>query len=212
MALTAAQQQFVNTLSQSSGLNPQVIAAWVTAESGGAPNTRGTNNFLNFGHPNEPSFPTPQAGATATYMWMVGNSNYKGILSSASGSPSTQLEAIINSPWDTSHYNNGANLLKDYSAVGGSLAQALQTPLNIPSATAYTATYAANDPCGPQPTGATLSIFPWIACKIRNDLVRGGEIIIGFILILVGLGILAKIASDKTGLTQVAKTATIASV
>ncbi|SRR5258708_5386283 len=208
MSLSPAQQTFVSTLSQQSGLNPNVVAAWVTAESGGATSTRGTNNFLNFGHPNEPSFPTPQAGAISTYMWMVGNSNYKGILSSASSTPANQLQAIINSPWDSSHYNNGANLLKDYSSVGGSLAQVLQTPLNIPSAAAYTATY--NDPCGPRPVGATLSIFPWIVCKLQSDLVRGAEIVIGFILIIVALVIFAKIAGDKTGLTQVAETAAVA--
>jgi hypothetical protein len=71
-------------------------------------------------------------------------------------------------------------------------------------------TITSNDPCGARPTGATLSIFPWIVCKLQEDTIRGAEIVIGFILIIVGLIILAKVAGDKSGITDIAKTAAIA--
>jgi hypothetical protein len=60
--------------------------------------------------------------------------------------------------------------------------------------------------CAP-PTGLNaMNPAAWIGylvCAVRLNALRAGEIVLGVILIIVGIMILAKIAGDKTGATQV---------
>lgn len=65
-----------------------------------------------------------------------------------------------------------------------------------------------------QPTGLNaVNPAAWmgfIYCKAQADLARGAEIVIGLILVIVALMIFAKMAGDKTGVTEIAKGAAIA--
>jgi hypothetical protein len=118
-------------------------------------------------------------------------------------------------PWTTwVEHNTGTNLTPSSGTIP--IIQSDTSPIlghvtNDPaSLKAAGITSTVNDPCGARPTGATLSIFPWMICKMQSDLVRAGEILIGLILVIVALAIFGKIAGDKTGVTEIAKGAAIA--
>lgn len=157
-APAGSEQTFINDLAHDTGLSPQVIQAWVTVEGAYAPGGTGGFNFLNIrentSRSGVPLHGTTQKGfaqfysagqaAQETAWWINNMSNFRGIKTSASMSPESQLTAIAASPWDTSHYGGGKKLFAAYDAIvtkaGGSVSSVLSTlasaaanPLSIPS-------------------------------------------------------------------------------
>ncbi len=135
--LTTDQQQFASRLSADTGLNPQVIAAWLLAEeSGGAAQSRqsaNNNDWLNIGYTDSGTYGSadsvwsdPLTAADATAGWLKGqdtipgygtaSSGIQAILNSVNQSPQAQIAAIQNSGWASSGYGDLPAL---YSQVGG---------------------------------------------------------------------------------------------
>lgn len=122
-ALNSRQQTFASTLAADTGLDPNVVAAWVHAEepasASSAPN--GANNWLNIGAFDSGNFAgsgaaewsDPVAAAHLTAHWLSGASipglgtasaGIRSILSSARADPGSQVRAIQQSGWATSGY------------------------------------------------------------------------------------------------------------
>lgn len=115
--LTADQVTFSKQLAAQTGLDPNVIAAWVLQEGGSS--TGGRFNYLNIGNTdsgarNHAAFwnSNPTTAATMTAQWLKGKSpagythaapGITAILSSAGKSPQDQIIAIQQSPWAKSH-------------------------------------------------------------------------------------------------------------
>lgn len=111
---------FASALAAATGLSPTVTAAWVRAENNGG----GPNNWLNVsagsggkgysgvaeiaGKGQFAGFSSPASALTETAYWINQMSNYAGIKSAAGGSPQSQIDAIMASPWDAGHYSNGS--------------------------------------------------------------------------------------------------------
>lgn len=118
---TADQQAFITTLQGYTGLSNQALTTWATAENGAGNNVLGISKdpggVIATGRQANgfPTFATPQAGAYATYQFLLQNPAYRGILSSAGQSPQAQLTAIKASPWNTGRAN-------DPSAYAGNIA------------------------------------------------------------------------------------------
>lgn len=150
-------QRFEQDLAKRTGLRPDVIRAWVSAEGGGP----GRFNYLNvrgFGksYSGVPvsaasggfsSFQNVDQAAHETAWWINHMPNFKGIRQAAkTGDAQKQLGAIIASPWDEGHYGGGQNLLDRWlSIVSGG-------PGDIPGAAA--ATGAAQSAAGAAKTAA----------------------------------------------------------
>lgn len=115
---------FLTALAKYTGLNPDVIRAWMLAEGGP------TDNPLNIGPGKHYSDP---AKATSD---LLHTPRYAPILTAAAhGNPQQQLAAIAASPWDANHYrgnssSQGALLRGTYARVthgkGGGLAGAVK--------------------------------------------------------------------------------------
>lgn len=135
--LTPGQSQFVQHLAANTGLNPGVLTSWVLAEeSGGAAQQRqasNNHNWLNIGyfdsgpgaiaHAAAFSNPVSAANATAKFLkgqWGGASGGIQGILHTVGSNPMTQISAIANSGWASSHYNNGSTLRSLFSQYGGS--------------------------------------------------------------------------------------------
>ena len=135
--LTGGQQQFASRLATDTGLNPQVIAAWLLAEeSGGAAQSResaSNNDWLNIGYTDSGTFGSadsiwhdPVGAADATAGWLKGQDTIPGygraaagiqaILQTAGQSPQAQMAALQSSGWASSGYPDLATL---YAQVGG---------------------------------------------------------------------------------------------
>jgi hypothetical protein len=135
--LTNGQQQFASRLATDTGLNPQVIAAWLLAEeSGGAAQSResaSNNDWLNIGYTDSGTFGSadsvwrdPITAADATAGWLKGQDTIPGygraaagiqaIMQTASQTPQAQMSAISNSGWASGGYPDMATL---YAQVGG---------------------------------------------------------------------------------------------
>lgn len=135
--LTSDQQQFAQTLSADTGLNPGVVSAWLLSEeSGSAAQGRqaaGNNDWLNVGYTGSGTYGAsdsvwsdPVAAANATAGWLKGentvpgygtaSSSIQGILQSVGQSPQAQISALQDSGWASSGYPNLPGL---YSAVSG---------------------------------------------------------------------------------------------
>lgn len=125
--LTAGQAQFATRLAQQTGLNPQVISAWLLAEeSGSAARSResaGNNNWLNIGYTDSGTYgagasvwSNPATAADATAGWLKGQNTIPGygaasagvraILATAGQSPEAQIAALQHSGWASSGYPN----------------------------------------------------------------------------------------------------------
>jgi cell wall-associated NlpC family hydrolase len=147
--LNPKQAAFAASLSKLTGLDPHVIGAWTLAEeSGTAAQKRaaaGNNNWLNIGMfdsgPGAISkgkqWSSPESAAEMTAAFLKGqkggaDKRIVDILKTAGKDPGSQLKAIYESPWASSHYGGGKSLLGTYKAVAG-------TDLKLPSgATAQT--------------------------------------------------------------------------
>ncbi|MDO8211253.1 hypothetical protein [Conexibacter sp. CPCC 206217] len=123
--LTAGQRTFATQLAAETGLNPQVVAAWMLAEqSGGAAQSResaGNHNWLNIGYTDSATYGAsasvwsdPAAAAHATAGWLKGEDTVDGygkasagvqsILNSAGQPPELQVQALQRSGWASSGY------------------------------------------------------------------------------------------------------------
>jgi hypothetical protein len=125
--LTSGQETFVAHLSQLTGLPPRVVAAWCLAEESGsaAQGRQAANNFnwLNIGYfdsgagsiafDKEFGDPVSAAEQTAKFLkgeWGGASTGIRDILHSVGKPPDQQFQAIANSGWASSRYNDGANL------------------------------------------------------------------------------------------------------
>src|SRR5207248_1993762 len=124
-SLTMGQGQFASRLAQQTGLDQNVIAAWLLAEeSGSAAKSRqsaGNNDWLNIGYTDSGTYGAadsiwsdPATAADATAGWLKGQNTIPGygpasagiraILSTLGQSPETQIAAIQHSGWASSGY------------------------------------------------------------------------------------------------------------
>ena len=139
--LTNQQERFAAELARLSGLDRNVIRAWALAEMSGSyaqqREREGNANVLNVGYfDSGPSdwarnaFRDPAQAARLTYDFLRGRRwgaapGIQAILRTAGQNPSAQLRAIWTSPWASSRYNNGRDLLDVYRSVSGAPAPAL---------------------------------------------------------------------------------------
>lgn len=135
--LTSDQQQFAARLAADTGLDSNVVGAWLLAEeSGGAAQSRqatNNNDWLNIGYTDSGTYGSsdsvwsnPVTAADATAGWLKGqntipgygtaSSGIQGILSTAGQSPSAQISALQNSGWASSGYPDLPSL---YQQVAG---------------------------------------------------------------------------------------------
>ena len=135
--LTSGQQQFASTLSADTGLNPNVVSAWLLAEeSGGAAQTRqsaNNNDWLNIGYTDSATYGSsdsiwsdPTSAANATAAWLKGQDSISGYGTASSGiqsilttvgqTPAAQIQAIQGSGWSSGGYPSLATL---YGQVAG---------------------------------------------------------------------------------------------
>lgn len=125
--LTSDQELFGARLVADTGLDPQVVAAWMYAEENGSAaqdrQASDNNDWLNIGFTGPATFgggdsiwSSPITAADATAGWMAGRATVPGydptkdesilaILGTAGQPPLAQLSAIEKSDWASSHYN-----------------------------------------------------------------------------------------------------------
>jgi hypothetical protein len=135
--LTSAQQAFASRLAADTGLDPQVVAAWLLAEeSGGAATARqsaNNNDWLNIGYTDSGTYGAadsvwsdPVTAADATAGWLKGQNTIPGygtassgiqaILSTAGQAPAAQIAALQQSGWASSGYPDLASLYQQVAA------------------------------------------------------------------------------------------------
>lgn len=122
--LNRNQQVFGSIVSQNTGLDPNVVAAWIHSEepasSSSAPN--GANNWLNIGSTDSgyiggsnSFWNDPQSAGAFTAQWIQGkpepgygtaSAGIQAIMSTAGQSPQAQIAAIQGSGWASSGYPN----------------------------------------------------------------------------------------------------------
>ena len=123
--MTPGQQRFAAQLAAETGMDPQVISAWMLAEqSSGAATAReqaGNHNWLNIGWTDSGQYGTaanvwsdPTAAAHATAGWLKGQDTVDGygkaspgvqsILTTAGQPAETQMAALQHSGWASSGY------------------------------------------------------------------------------------------------------------
>ncbi len=123
--LTSSQQLFAQRLAADTGLDPNVISAWLLSEeSGGAAQTRqaaANNDWLNIGYTDSGTYGSsdstwsePIAAADATAGWLKGQDTIAGygtaspgiqaILNTAGQPAQAQIAAIQQSGWASSGY------------------------------------------------------------------------------------------------------------
>lgn len=118
--LTPDAQQFQRLFAQYTGLQPLVIEAWITCESGGGSELAAPYNFLNVGNPSW-SFTSPSDAAARTATELNGGANWSGIrIAISTNNGDAEIDAIIQSPWSEAHYSNGC-LINEWNALKGSL-------------------------------------------------------------------------------------------
>jgi hypothetical protein len=131
--LTPGQRTFATQLAAETGMNPQVVAAWMLAEqSGGAATSResaGNHNWLNIGYTDSATYGAsasvwsdPASAAHATAGWLEGEDTVDGygkasagvqsILNSAGQSPEAQVQALQRSGWASSGYPDLPGVLR----------------------------------------------------------------------------------------------------
>lgn len=138
------------------GLNSNVILAQWIAENGyTVPKNNNFGNIMIPGTNTVQTYPTIAAGVAAYANFLKNNSNYAGIMSSAGGTPTNQLAAIIASPWDEGHYGgDGSNLTNVYNSITGGSVPVLGT-----GAATYTNGSATIPGTGTTSSSLTLKIF-----------------------------------------------------
>jgi len=135
--LTSGQSEFASRLASQTGLDPNVIAAWLLAEeSGSAATSRqsaNNNDWLNIGYTDSGTFGSsdsvwsnPDSAADATAGWLKGQNTIPGygtasagiraILRTAGQSPQAQIAAIQGSGWASSGYPDLPGLYQQVSA------------------------------------------------------------------------------------------------
>lgn len=109
------QRIFGEAFAQRSGLSYRVVEAWLLHEQGpGSPSAPGSNNWLNIGY--EDSGPNTEywrighmesvkAGVESAN-WLARQSNFAGIIASRGRGDAAEAQAIIDSPWASSHYGH----------------------------------------------------------------------------------------------------------
>lgn len=123
--LTSGQQQFASRLAADTGLDSNVIGAWLLAEeSGGAAQARqaaSNNDWLNIGYTDSATYgaadsvwSNPMTAADATAGWLKGQNTIPGygvasggiqaILNTAGQPPAAQISALQRSGWASSGY------------------------------------------------------------------------------------------------------------
>ena len=126
--LLEEQTAFADRLAELSGLNQAVVEAWVLAESSGqaakAMQKRQDNNWLNLAafdssnsRPIQSSYQDPVDAAQYTFQQMKTFKAGQDVLAAAGKSPDQQIDAIANSDWAASGYNNGQALEAAYKLV-----------------------------------------------------------------------------------------------
>jgi hypothetical protein len=124
-SLTPGQSRFAARLAAETGLNPNVVAAWLLAEeSGGAAASRqsaNNNDWLNIGYTDSGTFGAgaaiwrdPDSAAHATAGWLKGldtipgygraSAGVQSILRTTGQSPEAQVAAIQHSGWASGGY------------------------------------------------------------------------------------------------------------
>lgn len=139
--LTAGQAKFTSVFSRETGLNPQVVGAWLLAEQSGAAaknyEGKGYNNWLNIantdsgqkGGSHSNVWKNPESAAKASAEWIRGRgqiaqeygkpaSSITAILGSHGEVPHRQIQAIANSGWASSGYEHGNTLSQLLGQVG----------------------------------------------------------------------------------------------
>jgi hypothetical protein len=133
--LTSGQEKFVARLSQLTGINPRVAAAWCLAEESGSAATgrQAANNYnwLNIGYFDsgagkiafDQAFGDPVSAAEQTAKFLEGkwggaSPGIRSILGTVHQDPQAQMMAIANSGWASSHYGGGANLRATFDELG----------------------------------------------------------------------------------------------
>lgn len=86
--------EFINELHDRTGLNVDVISAWVSREQGVNNNVLGITSGRKL-----LTFPSQKAAADATANLLQRSSNYSGIIASVGGTSQQQALAIAQSPW-----------------------------------------------------------------------------------------------------------------
>lgn len=123
------------------------------------------NNFL--------MFATPAAGAKAYAVRINTDINYAGVRAAIkTGSPLAELNAIIQSPWDSGHYGgDGHSLYESYSAITG-------TKYTVPSGLTFdlSTSYAIGDP---QSGIANQVSFPASDYSVVANSQRSGNVLYG---------------------------------
>jgi len=142
--LTQQQERFAAELARLTGLDRNVIRAWSLAEMSGSyaaqREREGNANVLNIGYfdsgPSDwarQAFRDPVQAARLTADFLEGKRwgaapGIRAILRTAGTNPAAQLRAIYSSPWASSHYNQGRDLLATYRSVSGAAAPDLPSP------------------------------------------------------------------------------------
>jgi len=111
-------QTYANQAAGLTGLDPTVILAqWISENGWSTPSGYNFGNIM--GSDGKPVvYSTPLAGVQA-YADFLKQPNYTGVMATAGKDPQTQMAAIINSPWDAGHYQNGQLLMSVWSDLTG---------------------------------------------------------------------------------------------
>lgn len=199
--LTSGQQTFADRLAGLTGLNLQVVAAWLLAEeSGGAAQARqqaGNNDWLNVGYTDKGTYGAsdkiwsdPTTAANATAAWLQGQASIPGygtasqgvrsILQSVGKSPQEQVAAIQRSGWASGGYPNLPSL---YSHVANNpVSNAVQAPFNAIGSAASGAANAVSNTVNAIPNAIT-GVFNSIVADAKYAAVLAGVIALGVMLI-----------------------------
>jgi hypothetical protein len=113
--LSPDQARYAAQVAQRTGLNLDVVVAWIGAESGWGVN-KASHNYLNIGPGRQYQSVDQAAGAAAELV--NSSAYYTGIRSAIPVSPAAQVAAIQASPWDAGHYG-GHRLMDVFRSVAG---------------------------------------------------------------------------------------------
>lgn len=201
---------FVTSLQSYTGLDRSALTTWATAENGYGNNVLGISKdpggvLASGRQPNGfPTFATPQAGAYATYQFMLQNPGYTGILASAGHSPQSQLAAIKASPWNTGKSNDPASYAGNVAftqGLGGTPTSST-LPTGTPSGAGTTLT-------GP---GFTIASLPVLGNIIIPGTATAGAAKLGIGLILGILALVLFVIGTKAVLGRQSVTTAVKSV
>lgn len=115
--LSAEQRRYRDRVAARTGLDRDVVTAWIAAESGWQ-TTKPGHNYLNIG-PGR-TYPSVNAAADAVAVLVNGSDHYAGIRAARRRSGLHQIRAIGSSPWDAGRYGgDGSNLERVYRQLVG---------------------------------------------------------------------------------------------